>query len=107
MVKASLYTACFVDFVDIQEDRIYITLYPEWQHRKFGCLVLVVYRSMLVRFPSKDWPICTVQLLEWVGEHGQSIGSTVFDAIVRNWLWLTASIFFTCFLPPIGQQGVA
>ena len=65
---------------------IYIDRYPEWPHRQGGCLPAVaeLHRSILCTRRSGG----TAHV---GGGCDQSIGSTVSDAIVRSWLWSTAT----------------
>ena len=67
-------------------------LYPEWPHRQGGCLACCGFT-----FDSAEvhwFTLCTRRSGGTAQEGGgcdQSIGSTVSDAIVRSWLWLTAT----------------
>ena len=67
-------------------------LYPEWPHRQGGCLTCCgcTFESSWVH-----WFILYSRRSEGTAHEGggcdQSIGSTVSDAIVRSWLWLTAT----------------
>ena len=67
-------------------------LYLEWPHRQGGC-----FACCCCTFDSAEvhWFIlCTRRSGSTANEGGgcdQSIGSTVSDAIVRSWLWLTAT----------------
>ena len=69
-----------------------LTLYPEWPHRQGGCLACWNRCSLSW---AETAPIYT--MLEALGggtaHEGrgcdQSIGSSISDAIVRNWLWST------------------
>ena len=68
-------------------------IYPEWPHRQGGCLA-----CWGCTFES-HWGLHWFILCKWRagstahegGGCDQSIGSTISDAIVRSWLWLTAT----------------
>ena len=74
---------------------LHSVLYPELQHRQGGCLACWCCKID----PSSGWDmhqfiLCTRRSGGTAHEGGgcdQSIGSTVYDAIVRSWLWLTAT----------------
>ena len=66
--------------------------YPEWPHRQGGCLTCwgCTFESSWVHW----FILCTRRSGGTAHEGGgcdQSIGSTVSDAIVRSWLWLTTT----------------
>ena len=82
---------------------MYIGLYPEWPHRQ--CVGLAFRRShdrgslsavsLVICSPARI-EVCNTcssggTALCRVGGCDQSIGSTVSDAIVHSWLWLTAT----------------
>ena len=72
----------------------FLLLYPEWPQRQGGCLACCM--RLHFRFPlTLHWFIlCTRRSGGTAHEGGgcdQSIGSTVTDAIVYRWLWLTAT----------------
>ena len=90
----SLITKRFFRSFDCDSDKtVDLSEYPEWPHRQGGCLACCG-----CTFESR-WGLHWFILCKWrsVGtahEGGgcdQSIGSTVSDAIVRSWLWLTAT----------------
>ena len=67
-------------------------LYPEWPHRQGGCLTCCgcTFESSWVHW----FILCTRRSGGTAHEGGgcdQSIRSTVSDAIVYSWLWLTAT----------------
>ena len=81
-------------------------IYPLWLHRQGGCLAY--WRLQHCTFESWLWRSCTDLLFmrhsggtaREGGGCNQSIGSTVSDAIVRSWLWSTAtrSSLLGCFI---------
>ena len=89
MSPSSLGLDCGLDYGVDYLITIRFISYPEWPHRQDGCSHAAVARSS----PAEVALIYTmhVALRGWGGGCDQSIGSTVSDAIVRSWLWLTAT----------------
>ena len=82
--------------IDVKTQRtcleVLVHIYPEWPHRQGGCLACCgsTFDSAEVH-----WFILCSRRSGGTAHEGrgcyQSIGSTVSDAIVRSWLWLTAT----------------
>ena len=79
--------------------REYIYLYPQWPHRRFSgipkvtCSISECIKSCdlcLAFLPCNKWSSAGTALCK-VGGNGQLIGFTVSYAIVRSWLWSTAT----------------
>ena len=65
-------------------------IYPEWPHRQGICLALLVDSPLILH----RFLLCSRRSGITAYESGgcdQSIGSTFSDAIVRSWLWSTAT----------------
>ena len=65
----------------------------EWPHRQSGCLVCFRLQGQL---PHSCTDLCCARWAQGVlpmrvGVYGHSIRSTIFDSIVRSWLWSTVT----------------
>ena len=73
---------------------IYGHSYPEWPHRQGGCPACYRLQDRILSVSERRFILCT-KCSEGTAHEGggcdQSIGSTVCDAIVRSWLWPTAT----------------